>query len=90
MEVRDNQARSRFEAQVGDDIARADYRLDGTTITFTHTELPAGQRGKGVGDALARGALDAARARGLRVVPVCPFMAAFIRRHPEYADLVGT
>ncbi|HSJ12779.1 MAG TPA: GNAT family N-acetyltransferase [Longimicrobiales bacterium] len=89
MNVRDNPEHSRFEAAVGDDVAVASYRMKDRTITFTHTEVPEALRGRGVGDALARAALDSARARGLTVVPRCPFIAAFIRRHAEYQDLVA-
>src|SRR5690606_17493780 len=54
----------------------------------THTVVETAAEGRGVGSALARTALDAARAEGLRVVPQCPFIAAYIARHPDYADLV--
>jgi predicted GNAT family acetyltransferase len=86
--IRDDPARGRFEAAVGDDVAFVAYRARGGTIAFTHTEVPGRLRGRGVGEALARAALDSARARGLRVEPLCPFVAAFIRRHREYQDLV--
>ena len=55
---------------------------------FTHTEVFDAYEGKGVGSALARGALDDVRARGGRLVALCPFIAAYLERHPEYADLV--
>lgn len=88
-EIRDNQERSRYEMSVGEDVAVADYRLEGDRIIFTHTKVPKSARGQGVGDALAKGALDGARARGLKVVARCPFMAAYLRRHAEYADLAA-
>lgn len=88
MEIVDNPARSRFEVAIGDEIAVVGYRLRGDTITFTHTEVPEALRGRGVGEALARAALDSARQRNLKVVALCPFMAAFTRRHSEYQDLV--
>jgi predicted GNAT family acetyltransferase len=53
------------------------------------TEVPEALEGQGIGSALARGALDDVRAQGLQVIPLCPFVAAFIRRHPEYLDLVS-
>lgn len=90
MEVRDNRERSRFEAGSGAAMAVAAYRREGSRITFTHTEVPAELRGQGVGESLARAALEAARTEGLEVVPRCPFIAAYIRRHPEFADLVAT
>ena len=64
------------------------YELDDDVITFTHTEVDPEFEGQGVGSALARYALDQAREAGLRVRPLCPFIARWIRRHPDYADLV--
>jgi predicted GNAT family acetyltransferase len=81
----------RYEARIGDELAGfAAYRLEPGHITFTHTEVGAAHEGRGVGSQLARTALDDARTRGLRVTPLCPFIAAWIRRHPAYADLVAT
>jgi predicted GNAT family acetyltransferase len=90
MEIRDNRERSRFEAGSGAALAVASYRRQGKRVTFTHTEVPPELRGQGVGEALAQAALEAARAEGLEVVPLCPFIAAYIRRHPEFADLVAS
>jgi predicted GNAT family acetyltransferase len=89
--VADVPERRRYEARVPGvaDAAAAHYRLRDGTIVFTHTEVPPALEGHGVGSALARFALDDARRRGLAVVPRCPFVAAFIRRHPEYRDLVA-
>jgi predicted GNAT family acetyltransferase len=56
-------------------------------VAFLHTEVDPSIQRRGLGTALVTGALDDARARGQRVVPICPFVDAFIRRHPEYADL---
>jgi hypothetical protein len=56
-------------------------------ISFIHTEVPKALAGKGIGSRLARHVLEAARAEGLKVVPVCPFIAAWMKRHPEYDDL---
>jgi uncharacterized protein len=87
--VRDVPDAHRYEARIGDQLAGfAAYRLQPGHITFTHTEVDAAHAGGGVGGQLARAALDDARARGLRVTPLCPFIAAWIRRHPEYTDLV--
>ena len=89
VQVRDNAAEGRFEATVGDHVGINAYRVDGRTITFTGTQVPEALRGQGVGQALARAGLEAARARGLKVVPQCPFIAAYVRKHPEYADLLA-
>jgi len=66
----------------------AAYELDGDVITFTHTEVDDAYEGQGLGSRLARYALDDARARGLRVRPLCPFIKTWIRRHEDYQDLV--
>lgn len=87
-EVRDNPEKHQFELIVDGHTALAAYRLKPDAIVFTHTEVPKELGGRGIGSQLAKGALDQARARGLRVVPVCPFIKAYIEKHPEYADLV--
>lgn len=80
---------SRYEARSGDEvIGFSEYRLAGDVISFLHTEVMPAAEGKGVGSLIARTVLEDARARGLRVRPLCPFIAAYIRRHAEYADLV--
>jgi predicted GNAT family acetyltransferase len=79
----------RYEARLGDRVVGfATYRLQPGRITFLHTEVDASLEGGGVGSRLARFVLDDARSRGLQVRPLCPFIAAYIRRHPEYQDLV--
>jgi hypothetical protein len=80
----------RYEARIdGDLMGIAEYRLGDTQIVFTHTEVADEAEGKGVGGALVRWALDDVRARGLQVVPRCPFVRAYIDKHPEHADLVA-
>jgi predicted GNAT family acetyltransferase len=88
--VTDNREQSRFEIHVGDRLAGfADYRLREDHITFTHTEVHDDHEGEGLGSTLARAALDAAAEAGLAVHPACPFMADYIRRHPDdYLALV--
>ena len=87
--VVDNPARRRYEAYVGDAPAGfVTYVARPGSLVLVHTEIDAAVEGHGVGSRLAAGVLDDIRARGLRVVPRCPFIAAFIGRHPEYADLV--
>jgi len=88
-EVTDNAARYRFELAIDGSVATAAYELSGGTITFTHTVVPPELEGRGVGSRLVAAALNNARERGLRVVPQCSFVAAFIDRHPDYADLVA-
>ncbi|WP_327293329.1 GNAT family N-acetyltransferase [Streptomyces sp. NBC_01198] len=78
----------RYEARIGDDLAgTASYMRTPDLIAFVHTEVDDAHEGRGIGSALARTALDDARAQGLRVVAICPFISGWIDRHPEYADL---
>lgn len=81
--------RSRFEIDVDGSVAGfAAYRAKPGLLVFTHTEIDDAVEGRGLGSTLVRGALDTARARGLAVRPDCPFVRAFVARHPEYLDLV--
>jgi predicted GNAT family acetyltransferase len=89
MEVTDLAARHRYEIRVDGALAGyAAYQPGDHQIVFTHTQVDPAFEGRGVGSALAAAALDDARRQGLRVVPLCPFFAAFLRRHREYADLL--
>jgi predicted GNAT family acetyltransferase len=86
--VENNPVAQRYQALLGDYVALAAYRLAGDTITFTHTQVPKELEGHGIANKLAHAALEDARARQLTVVPLCPFIASYIRRHQEYVDLV--
>lgn len=88
--VRDNPAEHRYEAWLDDELAGfAAYGFRDGAIVFTHTEVDDRFEGRGVGSALARGALDDVRAKGeRRVVPLCPFIKGWIEKHPDYQDLV--
>jgi uncharacterized protein len=87
--VVDNPERHRYELRFGDTVAGVvQYATEPGTIVLVHTEIAESVEGEGLGSKLVSGALDDIRARGLEVVPLCPFAAAYIRRHPEYADLV--
>ncbi len=87
-EVINNSSRSRFEVHLGSKVAVAEYIDRGHMIVFTHTEVPSGMEGQGVGGLLVRTGLDFAREGKKVVLPLCPFFAGFIRKHPEYQDLV--
>jgi predicted GNAT family acetyltransferase len=88
--VRDDPKAGRYELFVSGQLAGlATYTLSEDTMTIPHTEVQPAFEGRGLGARLAKFALDDARRRGLRVVPGCPFIAAYILRHPEYADLVA-
>jgi predicted GNAT family acetyltransferase len=86
--VRDNKAQSRFELDVEGRVAFANYRLAPSTVIITHTETPPALRGRGVASELVQGALQLIRADGLKVVAGCGFVVDYLRKHPEYADLV--
>lgn len=87
-QVRNNEAASRFEIEIDGQRAVTQYQRRPGRIFFSHTEVPPALEGKGIGNTLARAALDYARSEGLRVVSLCPFISAFIQRHPEYQDLL--
>lgn len=83
-----NRHASRWEARIGDQVAVLEYSLDGQEITYLHTGVPRALEGQGIGTRLVKTALDQARADNYSIIPRCPFTSAFIRRHPEYQDLV--
>jgi hypothetical protein len=87
-EVVNNPAHSRYELAVEGHIAATYYNIANGVITFIHTEVPPELGGKGIGSKLIRGALDQVRGDGLRVIAQCPFVKAFIEKHPDYADLL--
>lgn len=86
----DNSVEHRFELQIegSEEVAAAYYRLEGDRVVLTHTMVPKRFSGQGLGSRLARGTFDAIRSSGGKAVLICPFMAAFYARHPEYADIV--
>lgn len=84
--VMHNEAQGRYELETDHGLAIVVYRRQGDGLIFTHTEVPPADEGKGIGAAIVRAALDDTRKRGLRIVPACSFVAAFVRRHPEYDD----
>ena len=87
--VVDNKEANQWEARWGDHLATIVYDLQDLEITLIRTWVPEPLEGQGVGSKLVRTALDQARQDKLMVVPRCPFVAAFIKRHPEYLDLVA-
>lgn len=90
IEIVDNPDRDRYEARIdGELVGFADYQLTPKLVVFTHTEVVPACEGKGVGSALAQFAMDDIRAAGQReVLPVCPFIKAWIGRHRDYIPLV--
>jgi predicted GNAT family acetyltransferase len=89
LQIRDDRDGGRYVAEIeGTIVASAFYKVRDSTWVFVHTEVDEEHSGEGIGSALAGLALDDVRSQGGRVVPICPFVAAYIRRHPEYQDLV--
>lgn len=89
MDVTNNRAENRFELQTDAGPAIAAYERDGDVLTFTHTAVPPEAEGHGIGGKLVSGALTQARAEGLKIVPACAFVAAYVERHPETQDLLA-
>ena len=89
LNVVQNISENRFEIRVDDLIAVSQYQLNGNAITFYHVEVPLEWEGQGIGSLLAKASLDYARANSLKVIPLCSFMSAYVRRHPEYRDLTA-
>ena len=86
--VVDNPEASQFETHVGGHVALVAYIKHGDTIIFTHTEVPKELQGRGLANILAHAVLERAKSEGWRVVARCPFLAAYIKRHPEYEPLL--
>lgn len=88
--VADNAEKQRYEARQGSEVVGfITYRLDSGRMTLIHTEVAPALEGQGIASQLVAEALDDIRRRGLTIVPICPFVRAHLRRHPEYADLVA-
>jgi uncharacterized protein len=90
VEVRDAPDAGRYEAWLDGALAGvAQYQRTAELVVFTHTEVDAAHEGRGVGSALVRGALEDVRAEGThRVLPVCPFVSAWLGRHPDFRDVL--
>ena len=86
--VSNNPAHQRYELAVDGHVAASYYEIADGVITFVHTEVPPELGGKGIGSKLIKGALDQVRAGGLKVIAQCPFVKAYIEKHPEHADLL--
>ena len=87
-DVVDVRERQRYEiVRDGVTLGHAAYHETDRLVVFTHTEVDPSLEGQGIGGLLVRGMLDDVRSRGLAVLPVCPFVQAWMARHPDYADL---
>jgi predicted GNAT family acetyltransferase len=88
--VRQNVEASRFEIQIDGYLAVLEYQEQEGRFVFTHTGVPASLEGQGIGSRLAHAGLEFTRKHGLKVVPLCSFIAGYMRRHPEYLDLLDS
>ncbi|HLV12960.1 MAG TPA: GNAT family N-acetyltransferase [Trueperaceae bacterium] len=89
IEVVHNPRARRFEVSQDGHLAVLEYARVGTSLVLKHTGVPEAIEGRGIASALARAALDHVRDTGFVAVPMCPFVRGYIRRHPEYLELVG-
>lgn len=87
LEVIHNPAKNRFETWIDNQLSKLDYLLDQETIVMTHVGVFPDHRGQGVAGKLVEVALNYAQENSLRVIPMCHYVAAYIRRHPQYIDL---
>ncbi len=87
--INDNAERKRFETQVEGHTAIIEYISTKDTIYLTHTEVPQALGGKGVGSALVKGVLEMIEKEDLKIAPLCPFVAAYMKRHPEWKKLLA-
>ena len=88
--VSNNTSAGRFEIRTENGTSLLKYVPSGDRLDLVHTEVPVADQGKGFGDALVRAALDHARSERLLVVASCPFVHAFLQKHPEFSELVAT
>lgn len=86
--VNQNESTNRFEIAVDGHTSFLQYHRGSDAISLMHTEVPKELEGRGIGSRLAKAGLEFARNASLKVVPLCPFVVAYIRRHPEYLELV--
>jgi predicted GNAT family acetyltransferase len=86
--VVNNAGGSRFELTAEGHTAVLDYVLAGSRLRLMHTEVPPELRGRKYAEVLARAGLEYARSNDLKVVPFCPFVRAFLQRHPEYESVL--
>lgn len=87
--IRHNQDQQRFEVELENLLCVIDYQLNGHVLTLPHVGVPQPLEGRGIAGELTRTTLDWARAEKYRVIPVCPYVQAWLRRHPEYQDLIS-
>jgi len=87
LEIIHNEADNRFETWIDNRLSKLDYMQDGNTIVMTHVGVYPEHRGQGIAGKLTQVALEYAKERSFRVIPMCPYIAAYIRRNTRYEDL---
>ena len=87
LEIAHNPAENRFETWLDGQLAKLDYMEDGNTIVMMHVGVPYEFRGHGVAGKITKAGLEYAKTRSLRVIPMCSYVAAYIRRNPQYVEL---
>lgn len=87
-DIRDNAERRRYELPVDGEVAVVTYNLNAPNLMITETLVPERLEGQGLASRLARHVIADAQARGLKILPVCPYFAAYLQKHPEHADAV--
>ena len=87
LEITNNESERRFEVSINGLLSKLDYLQDKDTFVITHVGVQPELRGLGVAGKLTQAGLEFAKSKSLRVIPMCSYAAAFIRRHPEYAEL---
>ena len=87
LEVIHNPTESRFEIRLDGQLAKLDYMEDGDSIVMTHVGVPIEFRGHGIAAIITKAGLDYAKAKSLRVIPMCSYVAAYLRRNPQYIEL---
>ena len=88
LEVIHNTAENRFESWIDGQLSKLDYSLNGNTLVMTHVGVQPDHRGRGVAGKLTQVGLEYAIKNSLRVIPMCPYIAAYIRRNPQYKHLL--
>lgn len=84
----DHKEKNRFEFQIGQHVAVADYHINGNEISLPHVGVPKELEGQGIASALVLAVLKNIDARNLKLIPICPFVAAYVQRHPEWKRLL--